>query len=243
MRLVRAELLKLSTTRLLLWLALLILGFGVLVISLTAGQDSLDELARAGHQRDLVSFAGIAVLISAILGIVAAAGEWTHGTINHTLLVAPVRGRFVAAKTAAVAVTGVGLGLVALAVAFGLTAIWLAGRSVSIELASQGMLDLIVGVLVAAALAGAMGAGFGLILRRQTPGIVVMLLWLLIGEPLLGIGGVQRYAPGHALAAVVNAGRTSPELLHFWPGIAVSLIYTALFGAVGALIVQGSDIT
>ena len=45
-RLVGAELLKVRTTRLLLWLGLLILGLEVLVIALHVSQNSLYELAR-----------------------------------------------------------------------------------------------------------------------------------------------------------------------------------------------------
>ena len=90
-RLLHAELLKATTTRILLWLALLIVGLIVLLVSLTAASNPADELAQPGHQRDLVSFAAVSALIALILGIIISAGEFAHGTIGQTFLVAPAR--------------------------------------------------------------------------------------------------------------------------------------------------------
>ena len=118
-RLVRAELLKLRTTRLLLWLGLLILALEVLVIALHVSKDSLDSLSGTRNQRDVVSIAAISALISLILGIVSSAGEFAHGTIGQTFLVSPVRERVVAAKLLA----GILTNILANQNALGLTAI------------------------------------------------------------------------------------------------------------------------
>lgn len=242
MRLVRAELLKLVTTRLLLWLALLMAALAVLVISLEVSQASLHALRGADKQRDVLTFAGVAALVSLILGIVSSAGEYAHGTASHTFLVAPVRERVVAAKLLAAGLAGAALGLFTAALVWALVAVWLAGRSVPLELASRTSAELLGGVLLAAALAGAIGVGFGAVLRRQTPAIVVALVWLLVGEPLLAVAHVQRYAPGHAIAAVVNAGRHSGELLDLGPGVALALGYAAVLGVLGAVLVRRTDV-
>jgi hypothetical protein len=99
------------------------------------------------------------------------------------------------------------------------------------------------GTVLAAAITGALGIGLGSILRRQTAAIVIALIWLLVGEPLLGIGNVQRYGPGHALASFVEAGAQSSDLLTFWAGLAVALVYAAAFAVTGAALVKGSDVT
>src|SRR6186713_2997997 len=106
MRLLRSELLKLVTTRLLLWLGLMVLALEVLVIALHVSQDSLASLAEPRTQRDVISIVGVAALVALLVGVVASAGEYGHGTISHTFLVAPMRERVVAAKLVACAVAG-----------------------------------------------------------------------------------------------------------------------------------------
>ena len=241
-RLVGAELLKVRTTRLFLWLGLLTLALETLVISLHVGKDSLFSLGEPRQQRDVVSIAAVSALISLILGIVASAGEYTHGTINHTLLVAPVRERVAAAKLAAAALAGAFLALVSFAFAWTLATLLLSARSVPLHLFTQATLRLMLGTVLAAALAGALGVGFGLLLRRQTAAIVVALVWLLVGEPLLAIAGAERYGPGHAIASVVEAGRQGSDLLGFGGGLAVALLYAVVAGTVGTIAMKRSDV-
>jgi len=141
------------------------------------------------------------------------------------------------------ALTGLVLAAFALVVAFGLTALWLTGKSVPLHLGSRGVLLGVPGTLAASALAAAIGVGFGALLRRQTGAIVLTLIWLLVGEPLLAVAGIQRYAPGHVIAAVVDAGRHSGELLHFWPGTLLALVYAAVLAAAGTFAVGRADVT
>jgi ABC-type transport system involved in multi-copper enzyme maturation permease subunit len=241
-RLLHAELLKLATTRLVLWLALLMLGLELLLISLTASQDSVGDVIQESTQRSLVTFAAVSALISLILGIVSATGEYEHGTVSQTFLVAPARERVVFAKLVAAALVGAGLALVADAVAYGLTALWLSGRSIPSHLATRDTLTVMLGTILAAALAGALGVGYGSLARRQTAAIVVALIWLLIGEPLLAIAGINSYAPGHVIAAVVEGGHTSAELLGFWAGVAAALVYIGAAGVLGVVSVKRADV-
>jgi ABC-2 type transport system permease protein len=242
-RLVRAELLKLRTTRLLLWLALLVVGLEVLVISLHVSLDSLASLGEARNQRDAVSVAAVSALISLILGIVSSAGEYAHGTVSHTFLVAPVRERVVAAKLVAAALAGGLLGLFSAAFAWAFAALLLSARSVPLHLASGGVLRVSLGTIGAAAITGALGVGFGACVRRQTAAVVLALVWLLVGEPLLAIAGVQSYAPGHVIAAVVEAGEHSSDVLGFWGGLGVALVYVVVAAAAGTLVVERTDVS
>lgn len=242
-RLVGAELLKLRTTRLLLWLVLLIIGLEVLVISLEVSQRALDELHRVNTQRDVVGIASVSALISLILGIVSSAGEYGHGTISHTFLVMPARERVVAAKLASAALAGAGLALVSAAFAWGFTALLLSARSVPLHLGSRLALYLLLGTIGAAAISGALGVGLGAVLRRQTAAVVLALVWLLVAEPLLAIAGIHTYAPGHAVAAVVEAGDNGSDVLSFWPGLALALGYAAGFAIVGGAAVKRVDVT
>ena len=242
-RLVASEALKVVTTRLLLWLGLLLVGLELLVIALHVSQDSLESLGEARTQRDVVSIAASSALIALIVGIVLAAGEFAHGTIAPTFLVAPARERVVAAKLVVGALFGAGLALGAAAFAWALAALLLSLRSVPLQLGSGSTLRVFGGTVAAAAIAGALGVGLGSLARRQTAAVVFAFVWLLVVEPLLGVAGVQRYAPGHVIAAVVEGGNQSSELLSFGAGVAVSLAYVLGFAVAGALAVKSSDVS
>jgi ABC-type transport system involved in multi-copper enzyme maturation permease subunit len=243
--LVGAELLKLRTTRLLLWLGLLVLALLALIVSLDGANRSAFDLAQASSQRYLVTTAVISALVSLILGIVVSTAEYAHGTIGPTFLVSPIRERVVASKIAAGMLAAAALAALAWAAALGLAALWVAIRSVSSHLLSQDTFTVLLGLMAAAAVAGAIGVGFGALLRRQTAAIVLALVWLLIGEPVIAISGKQRYGPGHVIVAIAEAGHqtNSQELLAFWPALLLGLGYAALLGVAGTLVVTRSDVT
>src|SRR4051794_29789264 len=109
-KLIHVELYKLHTTRaplILLALSQLIIAGGVsgLVMS---GEDlrATTSLSQAlGH-------AGLASLLTLVLGIMAVAGEYRNRTITDTYLSTPRRGRVVLAKVYAYAVAGAVFGVV-----------------------------------------------------------------------------------------------------------------------------------
>ena len=94
-----------------------------------------------------------------------------------------------------------------------------------------------------AAFTGAFWICFGSLLRRQTAAIVIALVWLLVGEPLLGVAQVERYGPGHIVASIVEAGDQGSDLLAFGPVLAVALVYVAVAGGLGAAVLRRTDIT
>ena len=242
-RLVRAELVKLSTTRLFLWLGLLIVALSGFVTTITILSTDELSLATLSQQRSIVQFAAVGAIIALIVGIVQSSGEYTHGTIAHTFLVSPVRPRVVAAKLIAGAIFGVLVAGFAELVTWTIAAAWISGRSVPFWLDSRPILDTYLGILGAGALAAVLGVGLGAVLRRQTAAIVLALIWLLVGEPVLSIAGIQEYAPGHAIAAVAVAGERSSELLGLWPGLLVALVYGIVFAAAGAVAMERSDVS
>jgi ABC-2 type transport system permease protein len=231
------------TTRLLLWLGLLVVALEVLVISLHVSQDSLSSLAEPRSQREVVSIAGVAALIALLVGVVASAGEYGHGTISHTFLVAPMRERVVAAKLLACGVAGAALAVIAGAVAWVLAALLLSARSVPLHLGSVDVVRPLFGTVAAAAVAGTIGVGFGCLVRRQTAAVIVVFVWLVVAEPLLALAHVHRYAPGPAIASVVEAGAQGSDLLAFWPGLLLALAYAAAFAVAGAVVVSRTDVS
>ncbi len=242
MNALRAELLKAVTTRLLLWFGLALLALLAFVLSTRIGTEDLFNLTRHSTQRSILETAGIASVITVLLGSVLITTEYAHGTINQTFLVVPARERVLAAKLAAIVILGVAMAALSILATLLIAEIWFSGRGIDLELGG-GTMTPFLGAIGASVLAGSIGLGFGAILRRQTASIVLIMVWLLIGEHVVGAIGDGRYAPAHAVAAVLVAhSEGTTTLLGVWAGAATALVYTAIFGALGFLVVLSSDV-
>lgn len=240
----RAELLKATTTRLLLWFGLGLLAFLVLVLSIHIGSHDPESLHELSTQRTTLGFGGIAAIVAVLIGSLLVTAEYAHGTINQSFLAVPGRGRLLAAKLAAGVVVVFVLATLADAVTLVISELWYHGRGESLHLSSYTLAPFL-GAVGASMLAGGIGVGLGALIRRQTGTIITILLWLLIGEGVISTAGDSaRFAPGHALGAVVAAHKSSEsaDMLAVWPAVIVGLVYVAIFCGVGFLAVAGSDV-
>ena len=165
--LLRAELIKLRTTRTFLALAGVAVGTSLLLALLVSllTQPTEDSVLNDVFTSDT---SGLFILILAVVGIT---GEWRHRTITSSLLAAPDRLRFLAAKTVAFAAAGLALSLL-ISVAVAITGIVvLSARDLPTpelgELAEQIGRNAIVAMLL-----GALGVGLGALVRNQVVAIV-----------------------------------------------------------------------
>ena len=108
------------TTRLLLWLGLLLIAFEVLVIALHVGHDSLG-VAGGGAEpaRHRLDRGGLGADLADPRNRSRRRRVHARDDCSHTLLVAPVRERVVAAKLAGAALAGAALALVSVVFAWG----------------------------------------------------------------------------------------------------------------------------
>ena len=235
-RLVRAEVLKVLTVRTLLWLALGEAAF--VVIAVVARVLTFNGAVDGAVDRGTAQHTAASILFALLAGVLITASESTHGTITQTLLVAPVRERVVAAKVLVAAAAGAALAVLAevLTIAIGLPGGILHLRAADLVL---------VGTVIGASVAAALGVGLGAIFRGQGSAIGVALVWLLIGESLLAaaIGHGVRFFPGHTFAATARGTRGGSDVvLGTWPGIAVAVAYAAAFLAVGTALLSRRDV-
>jgi ABC-2 type transport system permease protein len=242
-RLVRAELLKAVTTRLLLWFGLGLIGFLVLVVSVHVGSSDRLSLATESTQRSVFAAAGLAAVVGVLLGSLLITTEYNHGTINQTFLAAPVRERLLGAKLAAAVLVVAAVAAAAALATLLIAELWFQGRGESLRLTGTTLGPLL-GAVAASALAAAIGLGLGAIVRRQTATTVLILLWLLIGENVIAlIPHAARYAPGHVIAGVVVAhAHGTNDALALWPAVLMSLLYAAILCAVGFALVARTDV-
>ncbi|MCO1660176.1 ABC transporter permease subunit [Pseudonocardia humida] len=160
------------------------------------------------------------VVFAAVAGTIAAAGEFRHRTITTTYLVNSGRGAVLTAKLLIAAALGALYGLVASA----------AGSMVGLlaQEAKPDAADLLVTILVGVvvfALWGVVGAGVGLAVGNQVGALLVVLIYLLVGEQIISVAllnadsvavnELSGYLPGNAgdVAVVTEPARGFAELI------------------------------
>jgi ABC-2 type transport system permease protein len=247
-RLVRSELLKLRTTRAArVLLALAAAGTAALVaaVLLLAGQPGQPALGPDALRQLVLVPAQPLTLAALVLGVLGMAGELRHGTATSTFLVTPERGRVVAAKLAAAAVTGLAMSLASTAAVLAVGLPWLRAKGIEVAIADPGVAARVAGLAVAVALYGVLGTGLGALLRNQVAAVVVGLLWWSQGveRVLTGIlhqPGLERWLPKGAAAALTAPGDGT---LPMWAGALVFAAYGLVLALLGARLVARRDLT
>jgi ABC-2 type transport system permease protein len=247
-RLVRSELLKLRTTRAArVLLALAAAGTAALVaaVLLLAGQPGQPALGPDALRQLVLVPAQPLTLAALVLGVLGMAGELRHGTATSTFLVTPERGRVVAAKLAAAAVTGLAMSLASTAAVLAVGLPWLRAKGIEVAIADPGVAARVAGLAVAVALYGVLGTGLGALLRNQVAAVVVGLLWWSQGveRVLTGIlhqPGLERWLPKGAAAALTAPGDGT---LPMWAGALVFAAYGLVLALLGGRLVARRDLT
>jgi ABC-2 type transport system permease protein len=178
--LLRAELLKLRTTRTFVTLVSVTLVLSLVVVSLsTILEDDFNER----NVRELFTF-DFSSLFILLLGVTGMAGEWRHRTITSSVLAAPDRIRLLLAKLIAYAVAGTLLSLIVTISMMALGTLILSLRDLT-TLGVADLADVLWRNLLVAALLGAFGVCIGGIVRNQIVAIVGLLIFAFALEPAL----------------------------------------------------------
>ena len=218
--LLKAEMLKLRTTRTFAALVGAALALSLLVVVLTA---LLVDDFTAEDVRNLFTadFTGLFIML---LGVMGMAGEWRHKTITGTILAAPDRLRLLAAKTLSYAAAGALLSLIVTLTIMLVGTIILAARG-EVTIGLGDLLDVLWRNLLVAALVGALGVGLGALIRNQVVAIIGVLILGFVVEPaLFGLApdvarfGPTQGAPGGIIDANPFGDSSDNSLLA--PGIA-----------------------
>jgi ABC-2 type transport system permease protein len=267
---IRAELRKVVSTK--LWWGLLI-PVVVLstVINLFGGAftAAFPEAERLPLLLGSLAYAlGLTSVFAAVQGVVAAAGEHRHRTITTTYLT--TRGRTPVLLAKMLVSAAVGACYAAVTVLMGVLAGLVADADAAFPAPGPLFATAAIGVAVAG-LWGALGAALGTAVPNQVSALVAVLLYLLIGELLVGallagaesesVRALSSYLPGNAgevaiydIPAWEIAGPvTGPQVVEILAGVTtppswgVALLtlvaWTAAVGAAGWLVGGRRDIT
>lgn len=203
-RALRAELIKLSTTRTFVALVAAAMGLSLLIVVLIT---SIDTNLSEQDLHDTFANSDASGLFILLLGAIGMAGEWRHRTIAGTVLAVPHRLRLLGAKLIAYATAGTVLALLVNLVVMAVGSLILASRGED-TLAVSGLLDVLWRSLTIAALFGGFGVCVGTLIRNNAGAIVLLLAVQFVLEPLLfGLApDVGRFGPLSAAPAGVNGG-------------------------------------
>ena len=224
--LVHSELLKLRTLRSSLWAALALLAITLLTAGLAMGDAGEENMRTPQELRDTVIAVGYAaVFFLAVLGAIAAAGEYRHRTISQRFLASPARHRVLLAKLGAYALVGAGTAVVVTAVASAVGQAVVSSKGYTLDLGDGG-LRMSAGIVIATAFAAMLGVVVGALTRNPTTAMVTIFgVW--IAGKIIGdwIGEAAQYLPFSLLENVLGFGE----------GLAWGYAVLALVGMTAAL--------
>jgi ABC-2 type transport system permease protein len=203
---IRAELVKLRTTRTTIGLILAMIALILLFTLLTGLLTHPGGLASKEDQRQLLSLSSFTAVFSALTGVLLVTSEYRYGTIRPTILFNPARSHVLAAKAVTGALAGLAFGILGEAIGWAVGYAILDGRGITVVLSNGDILLLTLGGLAGAALWGAIGAGLGAIIHNQVGGIIALLAWGLVVDSLLfGLApSVGRFTPTRASDALMG---------------------------------------
>lgn len=200
------------------WVIVSIATVLTLAISIiaTIANRSNDQLDANWNDIIRASVTALNWFFGALLGIFAFGHEYRYGTIRPTLSALPKRRSIAFAKfvvpaaliASLTAITG-GLGLMSARI--------LAGNALTIPWNSNNLVRDLFLIVAQTALWAGLGAAVAAITRSQIAAIVIILVWPLVLEPLIGlvlsldaldpIDGIGRFLPGAASSAMTGSTR------------------------------------
>ncbi len=239
---VRAELLKIRTTRTTIGLILGMIALVLLFTLLTGLLTHPSGLASKEDQRELLSLGSLASVFSAIAGVLLVTSEYRYGTIRPTILFNPKRLHVLAAKVVAGALAGTAFGALSEAIGWAIGYAILDGRGITVVLSSGDILLLTLGGLASAALWGAIGAALGAIIHSQVGGVITLFAWALVVDDLLFglVPSVGRFTPTRAQDALM--GLRAQHLVSPGVGAITSIAWAGALGVVGIVLSVRQDI-
>lgn len=244
LRLVRAEIRKLTTTKLPLgFLAVLVLVAGIDAAVVMFGTDmdgSKAFIATAADQLSLMAFAFNAMLGTGLFGAIAVAREYGHHTVVPTYLTSPRRMRAGLAQVTAVLLGGALLGLGGQTLIIAGVALALPSTEYAFLVSAGGVAQIIAATTFAGAVGAVLGAGLGAVIRNLGGAVTAVVLALFMIPPLVVqlVSDAASWVPP-ALGGAISGVTTDVSV---GAAVAALLLYGVLPAAAGLVAVQRRDV-
>jgi ABC-type transport system involved in multi-copper enzyme maturation permease subunit len=244
LRIIRAELRKLTSTKMPLAFLIVLTVIGAATAAAVAFGTDMDGsktfISTAADQQSLIAFAANALVISGLFGAIAVAREYGHGTVVLTFLTTPRRSKAFLAQLAAAFVAGSLLGLLGAAVSAGSVAAGLTATNYGFMVSAADLAQVLAAATLAGGAGAVLGAGIGAFVRNTGGAVVGTMLLLVILPPLAVqmVGEAGAWVPG-TLATVVSGVGTDTGI-----GMAIAAIMMWAFvpAAIGLAAVTRRDV-
>lgn len=249
--LVRAELLKLRSTRTAIGLVIVILvvtlvPLGILVFALP--KEWLEEDGVGGF---LAAASALVPLVLLVFGILGMTNEYRHGTITYSYLVTPKRWQVMVVKLAVYAVVGILTMLAAVVLVYLVILLGGAVRGVEIDATGGSSLADYARQIIVAGLITTFGVGLGALFRAQVVTVAGALIWALAVENIIVVvrPTVGRWLPftvfDQVSAAQMTGGGAGMPFEQFTrpEAFALSLVYIAVVSVAAVFISLRRDVT
>jgi ABC-type transport system involved in multi-copper enzyme maturation permease subunit len=238
--LLRSELVKLASTRMVLWLLLGSLAVTVLSTWSTVANVGAESIS--GDLREQMFYLLAAVnlpVFAVVLGIRSITDEFRYGTVVVTVLGQQRRGRLLVAKAAVAAVAAAVVSAASVALMTGLALLLSAKAHGGLQV-TVGDVGAMVGLVLGAAVWAVLGVAVGTLVRQQVAAVVGGVVWVLVVENLGGglLGAAASYLPGQAVQAMAQlpGGLSTPA------AAAVLAGYAALLGTAARMSLVHRDV-
>ncbi len=244
LRTVRAELRKLTSTKMpLAFVVVLVVIGAATAVAVAFGTDmdgSKTFISTAVDQQSLMAFAGNALVIAGLFGAIAVAREYGHGTVVLTFLITPRRPQGVLAQYAAAFVAGSVLGLVAAGVSAGSVAAGLTATDYGFMVSAADLTQVLAASTLAGGAGAVLGAGVGAFIRNTGGAVSATILLLVILPPLAVqmVNETARWVPS-ILANVVSG---IDNVVGMGAAIAAIGIWALVPAAIGLVAVSRRDV-
>jgi ABC-2 family transporter len=244
--LVRAELLKLRTTRS-FWLYIAS-ALAFVPVTVALAMHGAPDIAPPGSHagvRNTMSAASAGGLLVLLVGISMMAGEYRHNTATTTFLITPDGRRVLGAKLLVGAMVGAGVAVIASVLTLAVALPWLHAEGVDVSLLSRDVTLPLLGALIATPLAAVLGVGLGALITNQTLAVTLVVVWSATGEALLVglVPDVGRWLPGGAVSALAGTATAKGGLLPFAAAAAVLAGYALALAVAGTRRVMRKELT
>ena len=229
-----------------LWSTWFLVGIGVvgIVTQAVVGLITIKDHASEGLALDVMSGSGVTLIVVVLLGVTAAAAEYSQKSIITTYTVTPARWRVLLAKSIVVAGVALALGLLSVPLSRLIAAIWFAFGDGSWAASFGDAVKYAVGIMVGYVGFSILGVMVGTLARSPALGVGIAFGVLFVIAPILGsFTFYSEYSPSAASETLLDPDQRQSNEPLFGSAIALLGLYAVVLAAITAPIESRRDVS